>query len=89
MIYTKKLGPFLDINDYLIVRLTSCNLCIYALSSLSSFQEISGMGICMYKYSRLCPFIINNKSETVNSEHDAIIHFVYADAKSREDRKSN
>lgn len=35
------------------------------------------------------PLYLNNKSETVNSEHDAIIHFVYADAKSREDRKSN
>lgn len=43
---------------------------------------------CISRF-RLCPFIINNKSETVNSEHDAIIHFVYADAKSREDRKSN
>lgn len=88
MIYTKKLGPFLGINDYLIVNLTSCNLCIYALSSLSSFQEISGMGTytCISRF-RLCPFIINNKSETVNSEHDTIIHFVYADAKSREEKQ--
>lgn len=54
--------------------------------SLHFKRSVEWAHTCISRF-RFCPFIINNKSETVNSEHDTIIHFVYADAKSREEKQ--